>query len=132
LSIGPKDILIIQDGPDGSREFISYFQDSCDLVQQTSPLSPKSILDASVNDLNGDGIPDLVVLEKDGPTYFVNDSTGNMVYDKVVLKPKSKAIETYDVNQDGVMDMLIATDQGVVVMITCFTVIFRRCRPATR
>ena len=40
-----------------------------------------------------------------------------MVYDKVVLKPKSKAIETLDVNNDGLTDLLIATNQGVTIQL---------------
>ncbi len=117
FSNGPKDILIIKVNADGSREFQSFFQNNCSLQQQTNPDSPKSLLDASLSDLDGDGVLDLVVLEESGLTLFVNDTAGVMLYDSAKSKSRSKAIETLDFNNDGKMDLLIATETGVSVQI---------------
>jgi len=117
FSLGPKDVLVIQEGPDGSREFLSYFQDNCELVQQTNPDSPQNLLDASMSDLDGDGVLDLVVLEAEGPTFFVNDQSGSLQLDGATSMTQSKAIDTVDFNKDGKMDILIATSNGIFVQI---------------
>ncbi|MCD4652897.1 hypothetical protein K8T06_03075 [bacterium] len=115
LGMGPKDILIVKEHPDGSSTFQSYFQDDCFLQPQNSPDSPTAIIDASVDDMDGDGSLDLVVLEETGPTFFVNDTVGAMLIHSTNTVLHSRAIETLDINDDGINDILIATDEGVIV-----------------
>ncbi len=68
---------------------------------QIYPNSPKQVIDASLSDLDGDGVLDLAVLEASDPKLFVNDTTGTMVSDLSIVKAQSKAIETLDVHNDG-------------------------------
>jgi len=105
------------ENPDGSVVFQSYFQEDCYLQPHSNPGSPTGIIDAKLSDLNGDGVPDLVVLEASGPKLFVNNTTGTMVPDSSIAKAQSRAIETLDVNNDGLTDFLIATNQGVTVQL---------------
>ncbi|RQV96849.1 hypothetical protein EH221_04515 [bacterium] len=117
LSTGLKDVMIIKEFSDGTFRYQALFQEDCNLNEQSNSNSPTNIIDASLGDLNGDGIKDLAVLEPNGPSFFVNDTTGAMIYDDSMTESGSKAIETMDFNNDGFMDVLIATSQGVSVKI---------------
>ncbi|MCD4652327.1 DUF2778 domain-containing protein [bacterium] len=85
LSTGPKDLVIITENPDGTRDFRTYFNQDCFLEFQTDQESPLGVIDAALCDL----------------TY----------------KPESHAIEVVDFNSDGVMDVLIASDQGTHIQM---------------
>ncbi len=115
FSTGPKDIAIISENPDGTFEFRTFFQDGCSLQQQIYPNSPKQVIDASLSDLDGDGVLDLAVLEASGPKLFVNDTSGYLSLEATKPVAQSKAIEVVDFNRDGYKDLLVATTGGVSV-----------------
>lgn len=122
--MGQKDILIIRENDDGTNEFQSYFMNGCTLQQQTSPDSPDNILDAKLQDLDGDGVLDLAVLEETGSTFFVNDKVGTLLYTSEKTKVNSRAIESLDFNMDGKMDVLIATNVGISVQAAEDTLVY--------
>ncbi len=115
FSTGPQDVLVIQETEDGFRQFQSFFQIDCSLQQQTNSDSPDNVLDASLGDLDGDGVLDLTVLQDSGASFFVNDKEGTMIFDSTKSKTLSQAVETIDFDRDGIMDILIATESGVSV-----------------
>ncbi|MCD4655027.1 FG-GAP-like repeat-containing protein [bacterium] len=117
LSTGPKDLVIITENPDGTRSFNTYFSQDCFLELQKDQESPQGIIDAALSDLDGDGSLDLAVLESTGPCFYINDKAGDMTFDSATYKPESHAIEVIDFNKDGVMDVLIASDQGTHIQM---------------
>ncbi len=98
--------------------------------RQIYPNSPKQVIDASLSDLDGDGVLDLAVLEASGPKLFVNDTAGYLSLEATKPVAQSKAIEVVDFNRDGYKDLLVATIYYQnLPLVSCKSMIDYRYRP---
>ncbi|MGH9961291.1 MAG: FG-GAP repeat domain-containing protein, partial [Pyrinomonadaceae bacterium] len=80
------------------------------------PLSPESATTIAAGDVNGDGLPDLVVPHRDeGQSYiFVNDGKGGFAekHSFGPAKSSTRAIALGDLNGDGRPDIVIGDEAG--------------------
>lgn len=80
-----------------------------------------SVIDAKFNDLNGDGLPDIVMACMDKPRIFLNEGTGifKEFTEQILagLQFMSVAVDVADFNKDGKPDIYFANFRGSDVLL---------------
>ncbi|MEC7001221.1 MAG: VCBS repeat-containing protein, partial [Actinomycetota bacterium] len=117
---GIDDVIVTTDGDRPSKVYINPGDGDFSGVTPTDLGPPgQETPDTSsvkVADVNGDGVPDIIVGNEDGPNHiYLGDPSNPGVYEKDPLTfglsdDKTTDVEVVDVDGDGALDIVVAND----------------------